>query len=295
MSEFETSPSLEATEHLVLVVTEGHDQGEAYPLGSEEVVIDDRFSISFKNGVYLMRSLTEREVMVSDVLAMESIVSKGDTLVTESSEYELRAAGEEEESGSKSIIYLFLIIAAAAMGVILLFPNYVPKIVDLEGIQGAPETMMPMGEDEWDRFESDDMDEGPREYSLAERNQILARARLNVLLADRQVKESTTRHGNVFWAIKRLEEAEIELNKLDPVPDLFDEVQEKKMAYQEKLSLMKEDLMNNAKIALEAGNTDSARHAFTKLLSITQDPRDPTYIEALEYLRLLGNQKKTSE
>jgi hypothetical protein len=272
--------------HCKLIVLSGPNHGQIYNLSEEQLVINEEYVIVFKNGCYIVSSLTDKEILFNQELAMEAIVGVGDQIVTESGEYKI-IGGTQESKFSLQDLYLLLLGCILCCIIIFLWPIYQDfyKPTDWQSSH-KPSFLNDSVKQKSYSNDQEQLDIEKQETIIAY-NRALTRARLHYKIAESYEEQQKVYLGGLFWSIKELEKAATALENLSPKPDLLEQTKTKLENLQLTLKAQKKNLYSNAQVALKSGKRDSYILILNEMLELAQDPQDDYYRWAIKEIHRL--------
>lgn len=258
----------------------GNDDGAIYSFDGDILRVHDRFVVERGSGLFLLKSSTDRELMVEGEFTMESLIEPGDVIVTEDSEYrfELYSVGKEKARRGLQVLGLFALIAVLIIFFMPFFANV------FTGLGSDLKNQNTIGSKINDG-DSSLVEKQTKEYTKSERNRILAKARLRYEVAKSYARESELNAGYLLWAVTEFETIKEDLRDIEPKPDILNSVEKRLIAARELLLKKKKTLALQAMAASRIGDQKLYDSILHELMSITQDPSAPYYQWAQQRLK----------
>jgi hypothetical protein len=251
-----------------LVHVSGSRMGNEPVFEQDRVVIEDLAVIERRDGVYLLKALTEIPVEVSGELLREKILQFGDRVVVGPTQLEFRriesGAAVASAARRRRLLSTLLIVLAATTG--LLFVTDLLLRLQVSG----PEVEKPA-----DAAVSIPRGRPARaEATVAQR---IAAARLAFAAAERYEAEARSVESYQFNAVRLWQGVVHELHGIEPAPPIAASAKERLQSAMDQLRSRLEYLKRNAYVAHAVEEDADLRLILREIMATVPDPANEQY------------------
>lgn len=280
-----------------LVIVSEKNRGKEFVLNKERTLIgkdsscdivldssliaDKAVSIENTKGIYILKSISERKVLVCEESVTEKILEWEDSILIGNIELKFKKTGiSKKKKFKKPEISKFIrdpkrarLILVSAILVIALVIIFSPKKSKIHPkIPSAPAKKMPISAKEKQVVETT--------CSNEELINITANARGMFEIGEKFYKSKNLNSGNLYRAIVVWEKMIESLKNINPRPDIYEKAGEKLVIAKDELHKRIKYLKNNAFAAYKAGRTEDFENILIEIMDSISVPTDKDYIWA---------------